>query len=35
MRDMPDGLVDAIVTDPLYGLAFMGKKWDVPAASGR
>ncbi|MDX3932645.1 MAG: site-specific DNA-methyltransferase [Stenotrophomonas sp.] len=25
---MADGSVDAIVTDPPYGLAFMGKKWD-------
>lgn len=28
MRDMPAGSVDAIVTDPPYGLAFMGKNWD-------
>lgn len=28
MQDMPDGCVDAIVTDPPYGLAFMGAKWD-------
>ena len=25
MRSMPDGSVDAVVTDPPYGLAFMGK----------
>ena len=25
---MPDNSVDAIVTDPPYGLSFMGKKWD-------
>lgn len=25
---MPDNSVDSIVTDPPYGLAFMGKKWD-------
>jgi hypothetical protein len=25
---MPDASVDAIVTDPPYGLRFMGKKWD-------
>lgn len=33
MRAMPDNSVDAIVTDPPYGLSFMGKKWDydVPA----
>lgn len=33
MFDMEDNSVDAIVTDPPYGLSFMGKKWDydVPA----
>lgn len=28
MRAMPDNSVDSIVTDPPYGLSFMGKKWD-------
>lgn len=28
MRTIPDNSVDAIVTDPPYGLSFMGKKWD-------
>ncbi len=28
MADMDAASVDAIVTDPPYGLAFMGKKWD-------
>lgn len=28
MRTMPDASVDAVVTDPPYGLAFMGKLWD-------
>ena len=28
MQSMPDASVDAIVTDPPYGLGFMGKKWD-------
>jgi DNA modification methylase len=28
MREMPDASIDAIVTDPPYGLAFMGKNWD-------
>ena len=28
MRRMPDASVDAIVTDPPYGLEFMGKDWD-------
>lgn len=35
MQEMPDGYVDAIVTDPPYGLAFMGANWDhnVPSVS--
>lgn len=28
MRTMPENSVDSIVTDPPYGLGFMGKKWD-------
>lgn len=34
MRSLPDASVDSVVTDPPYGLAFMGKRWDydVPAA---
>ena len=28
MKSMPDNSVDSIVTDPPYGLSFMGKKWD-------
>lgn len=28
MREMPDACVDAIVTDPPYGLSFMGRNWD-------
>ena len=28
LRGMPDNSVDAVVTDPPYGLLFMGKKWD-------
>ena len=28
MRTLPDNSVDAIVSDPPYGLAFMGKEWD-------
>jgi site-specific DNA-methyltransferase (adenine-specific) len=29
MRNMPDNSVDSIVTDPPYGIGFMGKKWDA------
>lgn len=34
LRTLPDASVDAIVTDPPYGLAFMGNHWDydVPDA---
>lgn len=28
MRQMPPGCLHAIVTDPPYGLGFMGKEWD-------
>ena len=33
LRSMPDNSIDSIVTDPPYGLSFMGKRWDydVPA----
>lgn len=27
---LPDASVDAVVTDPPYGLEFMGKDWDAP-----
>jgi DNA modification methylase/transcriptional regulator with XRE-family HTH domain len=30
---LPSGSVDAIVTDPPYGLSFMGKKWDYDVPS--
>lgn len=33
MRGLPDNSVDAIVTDPPYGLSFMGKKWDYDVPS--
>ena len=29
MKKLPGRCVDAIVTDPPYELAFMGKKWDA------
>ena len=28
MKTLPDNSVDAVVTDPPYGLEFMGKNWD-------
>lgn len=28
MRDLESGSVDAVVTDPPYGLEFMGRTWD-------
>ena len=28
MRTLPDNSVDSVVTDPPYGLEFMGKSWD-------
>ncbi len=28
LATLPDNSVDSIVTDPPYGLSFMGKKWD-------
>jgi site-specific DNA-methyltransferase (adenine-specific) len=33
LRTLPDCSVDSVVTDPPYGLSFMGKRWDydVPA----
>ena len=28
LRTLPESSVDAVVTDPPYGLSFMGKRWD-------
>jgi len=33
LRTLPDSSVDACVTDPPYGLAFMGKRWDYDVPS--
>ena len=33
LRALPDCSVDAIVTDPPYGLSFMGKRWDYDVPS--
>ncbi|MBR1172786.1 site-specific DNA-methyltransferase [Bradyrhizobium sp. KB893862 SZCCT0404] len=35
LRELPDNSVDAIVTDPPYGLEFMGKDWDAPWKTDR
>ena len=33
LRDLDDNSVDSIVTDPPYGLSFMGKTWDYDVPS--
>ena len=33
LRSLPEASVDAVVTDPPYGLAFMGKRWDYDVPS--
>lgn len=33
LRTLPDNSVDSVVTDPPYGLSFMGKKWDYDVPS--
>jgi len=33
LRTMPDCSIDAVVTDPPYGLSFMGKRWDYDVPS--
>lgn len=33
LAEMPDCSIDAIITDPPYGLSFMGKKWDYDVPS--
>jgi site-specific DNA-methyltransferase (adenine-specific) len=35
LKSLPDNSIDSIVTDPPYGLSFMGKKWDhdVPSVN--
>lgn len=32
-ENIPDNSIDALVTDPPYGLSFMGKKWDYEVPS--
>ena len=33
LKTLPDNSVDSIVTDPPYGLSFMGKRWDYDVPS--
>jgi len=33
MKGMPDNCIDTIITDPPYGIKFMGKKWDYKVPS--
>lgn len=30
MRELPDSSIDSVVTDPPYGIGFMGHDWDQP-----
>lgn len=34
LRELPDCSVDAVVTDPPYGIGFMGHQWDQPGEYG-
>lgn len=33
MKSIPDGSIDAVITDPPYGYSFMGKDWDKAVPS--
>jgi DNA modification methylase len=33
LKSLPDRTVDSVVTDPPYGISFMGKKWDYDIPS--
>ena len=33
LKKLDENSVDAIITDPPYGLSFMGKKWDYDVPS--
>ena len=33
LKELEDNSIDAVVTDPPYGLSFMGKKWDYDVPS--
>lgn len=34
LRELPDNSVDAVITDPPYGISFMGREWDQPDQYG-
>ncbi len=34
LRALPDSSIDAVVTDPPYGIGFMGHAWDQPGEHG-
>lgn len=33
LKDFPDNSIDSVITDPPYGISFMGKKWDYNVPS--
>lgn len=33
LKELPNNSVDSVITDPPYGLSFMGKKWDYDVPS--
>ena len=33
LKELKDNSVDSVVTDPPYGISFMGKKWDYDVPS--
>ena len=33
LKELQDNSIDSVVTDPPYGLSFMGKKWDYDVPS--
>ena len=33
LKQIPDNTFDSVVTDPPYGISFMGKKWDYDVPS--
>ena len=35
LKELPSESVDAIITDPPYGLEFMGKEWDSFKKTGK